>query len=93
MAVNMDNNKENNNEKKNDNNIVKATKAGLKKAGVGKAIRGIIMKVVTVLLPIIMLGLMFYAAIALIVDFFSGIADAIADFFTIDKTRWNCNNR
>ena len=84
---------DNNNEKKNNsNNIVKATKAGLKKAGLGKAIRGIIIKVVTFLLPIIMLGLIFYATISLVVDFFAGIADAIADFFTIDKTRRNSNN-
>ena len=55
-----------------------------KKAGVGKVIKKVLLKVLMFLLPIILIGLLFYSIVSLVVDFFAGIGEAIVDFFTID---------
>lgn len=57
-----------------------AGKNGIKK--VGKRLLKFLLPIV----PILLIAMLFYATIALIVEFFSEIAENIADFFTLDTT-------
>lgn len=78
---------ENTNKNDNPNNKKSLLFNAAKNAGkknIGKKVRGIILKVIGPIIPLILIFLIFYAIVMNVVNFFKGIAEAIVDFFTIN---------